>query len=164
MVDTNNCSRAIRCVTVLLGLLLAFSGTACNSGPTEPTWDDLIRLYTGKWRGNINGLEVDLDVQATQGDLIGLGGTGTARNPATGKSHSLELFGQATGLPWLMVYTANEIGPGGLLVSSGKHTGEFRGNVPRDGRTWPGHWISTTRDDGAPIFGPSAPSVTLIKE
>ena len=28
-----------------------------------------------------------------------------------------------------------------------------------DGRTWPGNWTSTTRNDGAPVFGPGSHSV-----
>jgi hypothetical protein len=80
--DMTACSRGIGWVAVLVGLLLAFSGVACN-GPTRPTLDDLVVIYTGRWRGNINGWAVTLDVQATQarpadGRVIGLSGTGTA--------------------------------------------------------------------------------------
>ena len=67
MLDTTSGSRGFGCVTLVLGLILAFSATACNGGPTEPSYDDLVRMYTGRWRGNINGFEVVLDVQASNG-------------------------------------------------------------------------------------------------
>jgi hypothetical protein len=171
MFYTASYSRAIGCVTVLLGLLLAFSGTACNSGPTRPTQEDRFGLYTGTWRGNINGLEVVLDMRAEQGfGLPALGGTGTALNSARGEIHRLTISGFGTiddrdGMAaFFNIFTADEIGPGGVYLSFGKHTGALSGNVSRDGRTWPGRWTSTTRDDGAPIFGSGEHSVMLIKE
>ncbi len=94
MLDTTSCSRGIGCLAVLLGLL-AFSGTACN-GPTRPTQEDRFGLYTGRWRGNINSLEVVLDMQAERGfGLPALGGTGTALNAATGEIHRLTISGFA---------------------------------------------------------------------
>lgn len=167
MLDTTSGSRASGCAKVLLGLLLAFS-VACNLGPTRPSADDRIRLYTGRWSGNINGLEIVLDMQAGYEFAIGLDGTGTARNPATGEIHRLEIFGTGrwddAAVTEFSLNTAYETGPGGVILGGGKITGEFRGAVSRDGRTWPGHWTSTTHIDGAPIFGPGQHSVTLIKE
>lgn len=170
MLDTTRCSRGLGRVTVLLGLLLAVSGTACNS-PTRPTQEDPLKLYTGSWRGNINSLEVVLDMQAEQGyGLTALVGTGTALNSATGEIHRLTIGGIgksryiADSTAFFNLFTAEEIGPGGRLLSIAKHTGQLHGNVSRDGRTSPGRWESTWRDDGAPIFGPGEHSVTLIKE
>src|SRR5947207_1968524 len=96
MLNMTACSRRIGWVTVLVGLLLPFSGGAC-SGPTQPTRDDLVGIYTGRWRGEINGWAVALDVQATRGQpseggAVGLRGTGTALNSA-GESHRLAVFG-----------------------------------------------------------------------
>ena len=169
MLDTSSCSRSTARVTVLFGVLLAFS-VACNVGPTRPSADDRVRLYTGRWSGNINGLEIVLDMQAGFDFLIGLDGTGTARNPATGEVHRLEIFGMGewddADVTEFSLNTAYELGPPPrqVILGGGKHTGEFRGSVSRDGRTWPGHWTSTTRNDGAPIFGPGSHSVTLIKQ
>lgn len=168
MRDTNSRWRPM--VTVLFEVLVAFS-VACNGGPTRPSADDRVRLYTGRWSGNINGLEVVLDMQAGYEFVIGLGGTGTARNPATGETHQLEIFGfgqrddaQATEFALNTPYEM--IGPPERreIFGERKHIGDFRGNVSRDGRTWPGHWTSTTRNDGMPIFGPGSHSVTLMKE
>ena len=89
MSRTNNSCRPMRRVTGLFGVLLAFS-VACNSGPTRPSDADVAGRYTGKWRGNINGFEVILDIRAGVGDLVGMNGTGTARNPETGEIHHLE--------------------------------------------------------------------------
>ena len=168
LLDTTNCSRAIGCLTVLLGLLLACSTTACNGGPTRPSPEDRVRLYPGRWSGTINGLEVLLDMQSGLGDLIGLDGTGTARNPATGEIHRLRIsgfgtFNDAHGTANFDLWAAPyEIHPG--ILTGGQHTGQFRGNVSLDGRTWPGHWTPTNHSDGARIFGPGEHRVTLIKE
>ena len=158
------------CATALLPLLLAFSATGCNGGPTRPSADDRVRLYTGRWSGNINGFEIVLDMQATHDFVIGLGGTGTARNPATGEIHRLEIFGfgeyNAASSTEFSLNTPYEIGPPPrqeILVFP-KHIGDFRGAVSGNGRTWPGHWTSTTRDNGLDIFGPGTHAVTLTKE
>ena len=77
MVDTTRGSYAFR--GVFLGLLLAFSATAC-AGPTNPSFEELAEIYTGRWRGNINGSEVMLDMQASKDSLgVEFLGTGTAR-------------------------------------------------------------------------------------
>jgi hypothetical protein len=155
-----------------LGLLLAFTAAACNGGPAGPSDAELFALYTGTWRGNINGLQVVLDVQATKGwGLPDLEGSGTALNPATGEMHMLTISGlvsshrpesQATTV--FNLETARVFGPGGVLLGGGQHTGMFNGNVSRDGRTWPGRFSSTTSNFGAPIFGPGEHSVTLTKD
>jgi hypothetical protein len=157
-----------------LGLLLAFSATACNGGPTEPTFDDLVGIYTGRWRGNINGFELVLDVQAERGrpesgGLVGLDGSATARNPGTGETHRLNVFGQAVGpaSTWFRLIIPPEVGPGAVIVRFQQDTGEFFGSVSPDRRTWPGHWTSATLADGpdaAPIFGPGGGPVTLTKD
>ena len=156
-------------MTVLLGLLLAFSGTACDSGPTEPSDSELIRLYTGRWRGNINGFDVALDMRAEKGrpaggGLLGLGGTGIATNPTTAEIHRFDISGLVLGNPSFSLFTVYETGPGGVILGGGKHTGDFHGYVPRDGLTWHGRWTSTTWADGVPIFGPGEYAITLIKE
>ena len=169
--DMNSRSRRIGRVTVLLGLLLALSGAACSGGPTEPTFDDLPGIYTGRWRGNINGFEVVLDVRATPGNSaqwisVGLDGEGTALNSATGESHRLTVSGQTSGesSTIFLLSIAYVFGTGGVILSGGQVTGNFRGGVSPDGRTWPGRWTSATSRDNAPIFGPGEYSVTLIKE
>ena len=53
-----------RRMVTFLGVLLAFTAAACNGGPTGPSDDELFGIYTGRWRGTINGFEVVLDVQA----------------------------------------------------------------------------------------------------
>lgn len=170
MLDMTACSRGIGWVAVLVGLLLTFSGVACN-GPTGPTLDDLVGIYTGRWRGNINGWAVTLDVQATKarpadGRVVGLRGTGTALNSA-GESHRLAVGGLTVGGSWTEIdfRTPEEFGPGpgGLrIVGGNQHFGSFNGSV--SGRTWGGSWTPTTFIDGTPILGPASPSVTLIKE
>jgi hypothetical protein len=162
--DMTSRSPAVGRMTVLLGLLLAFSGVAC--GPTRPTWEDEIALYSGRWRGNINGLETVLDVRAERGrpqdgSLVGLKGTGTAMNSGTGESHRLEVFGLVGSF---QLRTPYEFGPGGFVLGGNKHIGWFDGNVSPDGRTWTGRWRPTDLTDGAPIFGQVSRSVTLIKE
>ena len=171
MLDMTACSRGIGWVAVLVGLLLTFSGTACNSGPTEPTLTDLPGTYAGRWRGNINGFEVVLDVRATPGDSarwipVGLDGEGTALNSATGESHRLTVRGSTAGrgTTIFLLSIAYVLGPGGVVLSGGQVTGNFRGDPLPDGRTWPGHWTSATGIYNAPIFGPGEYSVTLIKE
>ena len=170
MLDMTACSRGIGWVAVLVGLLLTFSGVACN-GPTRPTLDDLVGIYTGRWRGNINGWAVTLDVQATQGlpsggGAFGVHGTGTALNSA-GESHRLAVLGiTLTRSVEIDFRTPEEFGPGPggnlRIVGGNKHIGSFNGSV--SGRTWAGGWKPTTWIDGTPILGPASPSVTLIKE
>jgi hypothetical protein len=161
--------RVVGGLTVALGLLLMSSAMACNSGPTEPTFDELVGIYTGRWRGNISGSEVVLEVRAERGrpqdgGLVGLSGTASALNSSTGESHGLTILGQAVGSSttffWLV--TSLDVGPGGVILGGGKNTGQFEGAVSGDRRTWPGRW--TTHIDGASIFGPGEHSVTLIKE
>ena len=163
MGDTNSSWRPMQRVTGLLAVLLACS-VACNSGPTRPSDAEVAGRYTGKWLGNINGFEVVLDIQAGVGDLVGITGTGTARNPATREIHRLELIGFGTinyahGTDEFRLLLPAEV-PAAPL----RDTGEFRGNVSPDGRTWPGRWTATNTSDGVPIFGLGVYSVTLIKE
>ena len=164
MQDTNSSRRPM--VTVLLGLLLACSATACNGGPTEPSFDDLVRSYTGRWRGNINGFEVVFDVQASKGDPgggLGFRGTGTARS-ATGELHRLWIdggaFGSFVGFD-VLLERGGETGPASVILTS---MGDFNGVVSRDGRTWPGRFTSATAAGAAPIFGPGEYAVTLMKD
>ena len=174
MLDMTSCSRSIGCVAVLFfGLLVAFSGTACNSGPTEPTLDDLVGIHTGRWRGNINGWEVVLDVQAKPGNVerwvpVGLDGTGTALNPATGEIHRLTVFGQTVGATSTSFHLSITMvtGTGGVILSGGQHVGMFSGGVSRDGRTWPGYLSPShpANFNALPIFGPGEHSVRLIKD
>lgn len=170
-------SRCRRMVT-FLGLLLAFSGVACNGGPTEPTFDELPGIYTGRWRGNINGWEVVLDVQAEPGDLqrwvpVGLRGTGTAFNSATGENHPLRVSGSTAGgnSTSFQLRTPYEFGPGGSVLGGNKHIASFDGvesaygsDVSPDGRTWTVRWRPTDFTDEAPIFGQVTLPVTLIKD
>jgi hypothetical protein len=162
--------------TLLLGLLFAFSGIGCKA-PTGPTDEERAAVYTGRWAGNINDLRVTLDIRATWGgDALSRGvhldGTGTALNPATGEMHQLTIFGSGNSseesrLPAsFFINIAREIGPGGVILSGGQRTGEFRGDVLRDGQTWPGRFTSTAETHpaiGALIFGPGEHSVTLTK-
>ena len=166
MSETNISWRPMRLVTGLFGVLLAFS-VACNGGPTEPSNDDLVRMYTGRWRGNINGFEVVLDVQATKdspGGGIALDGRGTARS-ATGEIDRLRINGGAlVGAGFdLMVERPGGTAPAGVILAS---TGYFHGELSRDGRTWPGRFTSwaATLAGAAAIFGPGEHSVTLLKE
>jgi hypothetical protein len=155
-------------VTVSLGLLLAFSSTACNGAPTGPPAEDRPALYTGKWRGNINGMEVVLDIQSGRGELIGITGSGTARNSATGEIRPLRVsgfgsFNDAHGTADVGLW----VDPVTLVtgdLTGGRHTGDFRGNVSGDGRTWPGRWTPTNLSEGEPIFGTAERSLTLIKD
>jgi hypothetical protein len=102
---------------------------ACNSGPTRPTEEDRFGLYTGRWRGNINGVEVVLDMRAERGSgLPYLGGTRTALNSATGEIHRLTISGfgtivDAESTAVFNLFTAYEIGSGGVILSGEKHTG-----------------------------------------
>src|SRR5688572_23712416 len=119
MLDMTSCSRGIGSLAVILGLLLALSGAACSGGPTEPSEEERIALYTGKWRGNINAFEVILDVRTDAMDLLWLNGAGTARNTATGEMHRLTIFGAGQwgreweqGIAFLNIDTAREFGPG----------------------------------------------------
>ena len=152
---------------LLVGLLLAFSATACE-GPTEPSDGDLVALYAGRWRGNINGLQVVLDMGAKKDSpgLLDLLGTGTALNPTNGEMHRLRIFGLKPGLgvPLFNLHTEQVIGPDGLIVGGGQPTGQFRGEVSGDGRTWPGRFTTTNQNPGAPIFGPGEHTVTLTKD
>ena len=144
-----------------LGLLLAFTATACG-GPTAPSLEDLIGSYTGRWRGNINGFEAVLDVRAELAQGTGggfrLSGSGTALNPATRENHPLSIAGSA----WLRdseFILASERG--------GASTGRFDGELSPDGRTWSGRFRSITAEGaagGAPIFGPSVYDVTWTKD
>jgi hypothetical protein len=170
MADTNSRWRLMRRVTILFRLLLAFSGVACNV-PTEPTLDELVGIYTGRWRGNINGFEVVLDVRAEPGNAerwvpVGLHGTGTALNPATGEIHRLTAFGQTAGgnSTSLQLRTPDEFGPGGFVLGGNKHIASFDGYVSPDDRTWTVRWRPTDFTDGAPIFGQVTLPVRLIKD
>lgn len=162
-------SRCRRMVT-FLGLLLAFSAMACNGGPTEPTRDELVGIYTGRWRGTINGFEVVLDVQAesgrpSSGVLLVLDGSATARNPGTGETHRLNVSGQAECRRcggWFILIIPPEVGPGAVIVRSEQGIGTFDGSVSSDRRTWPGYWTSVGWP--APIFGPGGGPVTLTKD
>lgn len=166
--STSRCRRMVR----FLGLLLAFSAMACNGGPTAPTGDELVGIYTGRWRGTINGFEVVLDVQAhfaqpSSGVLLGLRGSATARNPGTGETQRLNVFGQAECRScggWFELSIPAELGPGGVIVRSEQVTGSFDGSVPRDRRTWPGNWRSWVGANADPIFGPGGGPVTLTKD
>ena len=163
MSATSSSCRPMRRVTGLFGVLLAFS-VACNGGPTRPSDVEIAARYTGKWRGNINGFEVVLDIQAGVGDLVGMNGTATARSPATGEIHQLTLIGFGTfnyahGNDDFRLWLPAEV-PFGQL----RDTGQFRGNVSPDGRTWQGRWTATNDSNGVVLFGPSVYSVTLIKE
>lgn len=166
MLDTTSGSRGFGCVTLVLGLILAFSAIACNNGPTEPSFDDLVRIYTGRWRGNLNGLEVVLDLQASKGSFgVDFLGSGTAR-ATTGEIHSLRIEGGA--LPsgdfaGFVIWKERppETQPGGVILTS---TGRFNGDVSPDGRSWPGRFTLETALGAAPIFGVGEYSVTLIKQ
>jgi hypothetical protein len=168
MFDTTTHARATPCVRVFLGLLLAFSVSACNGGPTEPSYDDLIRLYTGRWRGNINGFEVVLDVQASRRDVgIAFTGSGIARS-TTGESHRLRIQGGTLGvasLPTaslqLMVERGGETGPGSVISSL---AGTFDGEQPADGRTWSGRFTAPQAVGDFLIFGTGEYPVTLTKD
>lgn len=172
--NTTTGARNVRALTAIASLLLALSATACNGGPTEPTFDEMVGIYTGRWRGNINGFEVVLDVQAergrpSEGGLVGLHGSATARNPGTGETHRLNVSGLAVGpnSTSFRLIIPHEVGPGGVIVRFQRGTGEFRGSVSPDRRTWPGHWTSATLADGPdadPIFGPAGGPVTLTKD
>lgn len=152
---------------LLVGLLLAFSATACKGGPTEPSDAEVVALYTGRWRGNINGLQVVLDMGAAkQPGLLSLDGTGTALNPTTGEMHRLKISGikAGAGVPLFNLFTERVIGPDGRIVGGDQHTGQFRGEVSGDGRTWPGRFTTTNDNFGVPIFGQGEHAVTLTKE
>lgn len=165
MLTMTSGSRPFRCATVILGLLLAFSATACNRGPTAPSFDDLVRTYTGRWRGNINGVEVVLDVQARKGSLSGgldFLGTGTARS-ATGEIHPLRVRGESfTGMTPLLDFSVERegTGPGVILI----YQGSFDSELPRDGRTWSGRFRPPPVPSAANIFGPGEHPVTLTKD
>lgn len=154
-------------VFLLVGLLLAFSAPACKGGPTEPSDADVVARYTGRWRGNINGLEVVLEMRAEKvPGLVSLDGTATALNPTTGEMHRLKIGGvkPGAGVPLFNLFTEEVIGPDGEGVVLSQHTGQFLGEVSGDGRTWPGRFTTTTDNAGAPIFGPGEHAVTLTKE
>ena len=161
-----------RRMVAFLGLLLAFSAMACNGGPTEPTRDEMFGIYTGRWRGTINGFEVVLDVQAERGRpssgvMLVLYGSATARNPGTGETHRLNVSGQAECRScggWFNLIIPPELGPGGVIVRSEQVSGTFDGSVPRDRRTWPGDWTLWGGANAAPIFGPGGGPVTLTKD
>jgi len=166
MLKATSGSRSFRGLIGFLVLVLCFSVTACNGGPTEPSFDDLIRMYSGRWRGNINGLEVVLNVQASNASFgFEFLGTGTAR-ATTGEIHSLRIEGGA--LPGgdlagfvILKERPPETQPGGVILTS---TGRFNGDVSPDGRSWPGRFTLETERGAAPIFGVGEYSVTLIKE
>jgi len=172
MSETNISWRPMRLVTGLFGVLLALS-VACNGGPTDPSFDDLVPIHTGRWGGTINGWQVVLDVRAYPANdngwiSVGLDGTGTALNPATGESHRLTIGGQTVG-PGATLFSLNiaqVLGPGGVLLSGGQGVGLFKGDVSGDGRTWPGRFTSwpATPPGAEVIFGPGEHSVTLTKE
>jgi hypothetical protein len=103
-------------VFLLVGLLLAFSAPACKGGPTEPSDADVVARYTGRWRGNINGLEVVLEMRAEKvPGLVSLDGTATALNPTTGEMHRLKIGGvkPGAGVPLFNLFTEEVIGPDG---------------------------------------------------
>ena len=163
MRDRNSaCGRMV----TFLGLLLAFSAMACNSGLTGPSDDELFGIYTGRWRGTINGFEVVLDVQAERGRpssgvLLVLNGSATARNPGTGETHPLNVHGQAECRlcgGWFILEIPFEVG------RSPQAVGDFDGSVSSDRRTWPGVWRSWDGANAAPIFGPDGGPVTLTKD
>ena len=163
MSETNISCRPMRLVTGLFGVLLALS-VACNGGPTRPSDSEIAARYTGKWRGDINNFEVVLAIEAGVGDIVGMSGTATARSPATGEIHHLTLIGFGTfnyahGNDDFRLWLPAEV-PFGQL----RDTGEFRGNVSPDGRTWQGRWTATNYSDGVPLFGLGVCPVTLIKE
>ena len=154
----------MRLVIGLFGVLLALS-VACNGGPTQPSDNDRVRMYPGRWRGNINNLEVVLDVQASEGSFaINILGTGTARS-ATGEIHRLRidggvLWGGSLPARFDILVEREGTGPGVVTVTSGA----FEGDVSPDGRTWPGRFTSERTKGAAVIFGPGEHSVTLTKE
>ena len=158
-------SRCRRMVT-FLGLLLAFSAMACSFGPTEPS---SLGIYTGRWRGNITGWEVVIDINPAekggQGGGLRLSGSASALNSATGASHRLTILGSAflyDAEVSLMTQSGGETGPGSVILTS---TGRFDGEVSRDGRTWSGGFESYTGiPGGASIFDPGKHSVTLTKQ
>jgi hypothetical protein len=164
MNQTNISRRPIRLVRGLFGVLLTLSA-ACNGGPTAPSNDDLIRMYSGRWRGNINNLEVVLDVRASDPSFgITFLGTGTARS-ATGEIHRLRidggtLLGGGFTPRFAILVELEGTGPGVVTVTSGA----FEGDVSPDGRTWPGRFTSDPNKGAAVIFGPGEHSVTLTKE
>jgi hypothetical protein len=148
-------SRCRRMVT-FLGLLLAFSAMACNGGPTEPSSRG---ISTGRWRGNITGWEVVVDImrvdEGGQGGGLRLSGSAGALNPATGESHRLTIDGSAF------------LDDASIALVNQSHfsTGWFRGEVSRDRRTWSGQFESNTGiPGGASIFDPGKHSVTLTKQ
>lgn len=153
MRDTNSSRRTI--VTILLGLLAAFSVMACNGGPTEPTFDELVG---GRWRGSINGFQVVLDVRTAPapgtGGGFNLSGSANALNPTTGESHPLTISGSS----WVRNAECS------LITVGGATTGQFWGEVAPDGRSWPGRFTSNTALGAAPIFGPGEYAVTLSKD
>lgn len=163
MRDRNSTCR--RMVT-FLGLLLAFSAMACNGGPTEPS---SLGIYTGRWRGNITGWEVVLDINPAQtggqGGGLRLSGSASALNSATGESHLLRIDGSAflnDASVSLMTQRGGETGPGSVILTQ---TGTFSGEVSGDGRTWSGQFESYTGiPGGASIFDPGKHSVTLTKQ
>ena len=157
-------SRRGRMVT-FLGLLLAFSAMACNGGPTEPS---SLGIYTGRWRGNITGWEVVLDISAEEDGFHGnvrLRGLASALNSATGERHPMTVDGTAfsdVAEVSLMTQKGGETGPGSVIRTL---TGHFDGEVSRDGRTWSGLFESATgTPGGASIFDPGKHSVTLTKQ
>ena len=162
----------LRCLRLVLGLLIACGAVGCKSAPTEPAFDELAGIYTGRWRGMINGLAVVLDVRAEQGSAerwvpVGLGGTGVAVDPATGESHNLTILGQTTGpnTTWFGLSIAMVTGPGGVILSGGQGTGQFHGGVAADRRTWPGRFTSSAANDfDVPIFGRGEYAVTFSKD
>ena len=147
-------SRCRRVVT-FLGPLLAFSAMACNGGPTEPS---SLGIYTGRWRGNITGWEVVLDMRADEGGQGGglrLSGSASALNSATGESHRFTIDGSAF----------LDHARAGLITQSGIWTGTFDGEVSLDRRTWSGPFESATGiRGGASIFEPGMHSATLTKQ
>ena len=153
-------------MVTFLGLLLAFSAMACNGGRTEPS---SLEIYTGRWRGNITGWDVDFDIMRVQtggqGGGLRLSGSGSALNSATGQRHALTVDGSAflnTASVGLMTQSGGETGPASVILTT---TGTFSGVVSGDGRTWSGEFESYTGiPGGGSIFDPGKHSVTLTKQ
>jgi hypothetical protein len=139
-------------MVTFLGLLLAFSAMACN-GPSS-----LHGISTGRWRGNITGWEVVVDIMRVDEGADGglrLSGSAGALNTATGESHRLTIDGSAF------------LDDASIALVNQSHLSEgwFHGEVSRDRRTWSGQFESYTGIRSyASIFDPGKHSVTLTKQ
>jgi hypothetical protein len=158
---------AVPCVPIVVALI---SVVACGGVPTRPTQEDRFPLYSGQWRGTINGIEVVLQIQAERGFAVAsLRGTGTAVKSATGESARLQLVGSAaleyTASPaYINFSTADELSPDGrAIVRLGQFVGRFTGDILEDQRTWRGQFDGS-RTTYASLFGEQATAVTFIKD